>query len=87
MGVHHQDGFSAAVEGFLVVGGDRFRLAKSNGQSFALAEPCDLQPGSEAELLIVIEGNATTRRVMLPEGIVHGQVVVKYAAIDKSVPF
>ena len=87
MGVHHQDGYSAAVEGFLVVGLDRFRLAKSNGQSFALAEPCDLQPGTEAELLVLIDGNATTRRVILPDGVVHGQVVVKYDAVDKSVPF
>jgi hypothetical protein len=84
MGIHHKDGYSAHIEGFLVVGNERFRVAKSNGCTFALADTCELPPNTEVELLVVVDGNASSRIVMLPDGVLHGQSVVKYKV---CVPF
>ena len=78
MGTHHKDGYSADVEGFLVVDGQRTRLAKTNGSEFVLAEPCELTPGTEGELLVIVDGNKHSRRVTLPDGISEGQTVVVY---------
>jgi hypothetical protein len=88
MGIHHKDGYSASVEGFLVVGVERFRLAKTNGQTITLAESCELSPGTECELLVIVDGNASARCVRLPEGVTMGQSVIKYEVRkDTSVPF
>ncbi len=88
MGIHHKDGYSASVEGFFVVGEARFRLAKTNGCSFVLAEFCELPPGSSGELLVIVDGKASVRCVRLPEGVALGQRVVNYEVPqDESVPF
>ncbi len=81
MGRHHQDGYSADVEGFLVVDGQRFPLAKTNGQTFYLAESCELAPGTQGELLIIIDGNSRSKLVSLPGGISVGQTVVSYTVM------
>jgi hypothetical protein len=78
MGRYHADGYSASVEGCLIVGDQRFRLAKSNDRSFALAESCELPPGAEGELIVTIDGNSISRLVVLPNGVVLGQVTVDY---------
>lgn len=79
MGTHHEDGYSADVEGFLVVGGNtRIRLAKTNGCTVVLAEPCELAPRTEADLLVIVDGRANSRRVILPNGVVQGQTMVPY---------
>jgi len=78
MGVYHEDGYSAAVEGFLVVHGARIRLAKTNGETFTLAESCELAPGTTGELLIVVDGKISARLVTLPGGVSEGQALVSY---------
>jgi len=78
MGIHHRDGYSASVEGFFVVEQTRYRLAKTNHSAFVLAEPCELAPGTEGELLVIIDGNANSRLVKLPDGVTRGQSVVSY---------
>jgi hypothetical protein len=88
MGIHHRDGYSATVEGFLVVGESRVRVAKSNECKFALAESCELAPGTPADLMVTVDGSTHTRRILLPQGIARGQVVVEYEVqLDPSVPF
>ncbi|HUY91539.1 MAG TPA: hypothetical protein VMV10_22555 [Pirellulales bacterium] len=78
MGIHHEYGYSADVEGFFVIRGNRVRLAKTNGRTFVLAEPCELPPGSEGDLLTIVDGKANSRRVLIPEGVCQGQTIVKY---------
>jgi hypothetical protein len=78
MGVHHKDGYSATVEGFFVVGEQRVRVAKSNGSRIVLAEQCEVPPGTEGELLVIVDGSKSSRRVIVPSGIVAGQSVVEY---------
>ncbi len=62
MGVHHKEGYSATVEGFFIVGGNRVRVAKSNGERFVLADPCEAPPGTEGELLVIVDGNEARGR-------------------------
>jgi hypothetical protein len=78
MGIHHEDGYSAAVEGYFVVGDARFQIAKSNGRNFVLAEPCELSPGTIGELLVIVDGAADSRLVELPTGVSFGQTIVQY---------
>jgi hypothetical protein len=78
MGTHYEYGYSADVEGFFVTAGERIRLAKTNGCTFVLAELCELPPGAEGDLLVIVDGKADSRRVMLPEGVAQGQTLVKY---------
>jgi hypothetical protein len=84
MGIHDEDGYSAAVEGFFVVDQRRSRLAKTNGSTFTLAEHCVLPPGTEGDLLVIVDGKSSSRRVEVTDGILPGQTVVGYRA---AVPF
>jgi hypothetical protein len=77
-------GYSAHVEGFFVVGSNRFRVAKSNGERFCLAEPCELPPGTEGDLVVIVDGSASSRRIVIKDGIIQGQISVGY---DVVVPF
>ena len=84
MGVYRQNGYSADVEAFFVVGDERFRLAKSNACTFVLAESCELPPDTEGDLLTIIDGQRDSRRVVIPDGVVKGQTAVGYTVL---VPF
>ncbi len=68
MGVHHENGYSATVEGFFVTAGERIRLAKSNESWFVVVQPRELPCGIEGELLVIVDGNSHSRRVRLPQG-------------------
>jgi len=85
MGIHREGGYSATVEGFLLVGDSRFRLAKTNHEKFILSEPCELPPGTEAAFEIIVDGDVDTTRITLPDGIVLGQGYVRYE--NNLVPF
>ena len=78
MGTRHKDSYSADVDAFLVVGGRRFRVAKTNDRTMSLAEKCELAAGTQGELLIIVDGNESSLLVALPGGVVAGQSVVPY---------
>ena len=84
MGIHRDNGYSASVEAFLVIGGTRFALAKTNGEEFYLAESCEAPPNTDADMLIIIDGTTDSQRVTLPDGVVMGQTRVRY---EVAVPF
>ncbi len=82
MGTHREDGgYSASVDGFLVIEGQRIRLAKTNGYSFVLAEPCELAPDTEGDMQIIVDGAADSTRIALPQGTRAGQTVVEYKVV------
>jgi len=84
MGIHHENGYSAEVEGFFVVNGDRIRLAKTNGETLVVVEPRDLPPGTEGDLQVIVDGKLDSRQVVLREGMRVGQNRVAYEVL---VPF
>lgn len=81
MEIRHEHGYSADVESFFVTDGNRFRLAKSNDATLVLAEPCELPPGIEGELLIIVDGRANSQRIVLPEGVGQGQTSICYSVV------
>jgi hypothetical protein len=84
MGVHHEDGYSASVEGYFVTSNRRIRLAKTNGSKFVLAEPCELAPGTTGELVVIVDGEENVRSVSVVDGVVPGQTHVDY---EVTAPF
>jgi hypothetical protein len=82
MGIRRADGgYSANVEGFLVIRGERVRIAKTNCTAFSLAEPCELAPGTTATLLVIVDGKEDTKLVELPQGVSSGQTIVNYKVL------
>jgi hypothetical protein len=81
MGIARENGYSASIEGFLVVADSRYRLAKTNGVTFVLAEPCALPPASEGELSITVDGQTDSKLVVLPDGAMPGQPCVRYEVV------
>ncbi len=75
MGIRHEYGYSADVEGFFVTDSKRFRLAKTNDATLVLAEPCELPPGIEGELLIIVDGcnSPSACRKPLNSNALHGE--------------
>ena len=84
MGINREHGYSATVEGFFVLDGERIRLAKTNGKQFVLAESRDLPAGATGELLVIVDGQKDSRLVTLPTGAIKGQALVDYRV---STPF
>jgi hypothetical protein len=84
MGVHHEDGYSASVEGYFVIAGRRIRLAKTNGSTFVVAESCELAPGTSGEIVVIVDGEENVRSVAIVNGVVAGQTVVEY---EVTAPF
>lgn len=78
MGTRHQYGYSAKVEAFFIAAGKQIRVAKTSHVTISFAESCELPPGTEGDLLVIIDGNASSRRVVLPEGVELGQTAVRY---------
>lgn len=68
MGVYRENGYSASVEAFLIVNGNRIRLAKTNGTTITLAKPHELAPGTVGELMIIVDRDERSTTVMLPDG-------------------
>jgi len=78
MGTYHADGYSAHVEGHLIVRGKRYRVAKTNDRTFVLADPCELEPGAEGEIVVTIDGEAFSRLIVLPGGVTSSEPFVPY---------
>lgn len=78
MGVFRDGGYSASVEGYFVVNGEQIPLAKTNGRTFVFAKPCELAPGTAGELLVIVDGERDSRRVVLPHGAAAGQINIPF---------
>lgn len=78
MGIVREFGYSASVEGFLVLKGERLRLAKTNGCTFVLADSRDLPPGTTGELVVIVDGRPDTKSVRLPDGATKETPIVRY---------
>lgn len=70
MGIHRKNGYSANVRAYLTVGTTRYEVAKTSDCEIALAEPCELPPGCEGELVVIVDGVPSSRIVVLDEGVV-----------------
>lgn len=79
MGIQRNNGYSATVEAFLVVGESMIRLAKTGRTTLTFADACELPPETEGELVVCVDGHRDTRSVVLPDWLSLGQRVAAYA--------
>ena len=84
MGIQRENGYSATVEAFLVVADQHIRLAKTGPDEITLVEPCELAPGTEGELMIIVDGHRESQAVVLDEGAFMERQEVRYSV---AVPF
>jgi hypothetical protein len=84
MGIQRENGYSATVEAFFVVGDQHIRLAKTGPDEITLVEPCELPPGTEGDLVIIVDGHRDSRMVVLDDGAIAGRHEVRYSV---AVPF
>jgi hypothetical protein len=68
MGTTWTDGFSAHVDLFLLVDGERLDVAQVGPSSFIFSKPVELPPGTEGELVISVDGVETKSQVLLQHG-------------------
>jgi hypothetical protein len=80
MGTRHKDGYSAEVTAHFVIQGDRLPLAKTNYRTIVLVGSCELAPGTQGEIEILVDGTKFSRFVTLPAGVSRGQSIVPYVA-------
>ena len=80
MGTNHEGSYSASVSAFIRVGEHQLRLAKTNGVTFSLSQPCTISVPAEASaiLTINIDGYEDSKQITLREGLHVGQRIVKY---------
>jgi hypothetical protein len=84
MGIQRENGYSASVEAFLVIGEQRLSVAKTGRDSVVLVEPCELPKGTKCELVTLVDGRRNSRSVVLVEGANIMRREVRYSA---AVPF
>jgi hypothetical protein len=81
MGIQRENGYSASVEAFLVVGDQHIRLAKTGPDKVVLVEPCELAPGNEGELAIIVDGHSDSQTVILDDGAMSDRHEVRYSVL------
>lgn len=75
-------GFSAEIESYLAVAGQRLRLAKIGPDRIMLRNPTELSPG-QAVIVTMINGREYRRNVLLPHGSVPFDVFVEIELVDE----
>jgi len=79
MGKHWEDGgYSADVEVYLCVGGQVLRVAQIGCNSFILRDRCELPPGTEATIVMKVDGREKEYHAFLQNGVVKGVEEVAY---------
>jgi len=78
MGQRWLDGYSAHVEIYLLIDGKRHDVAQIGGGELILRNHVDIEPGTTATLVIVIDGNEERETIVLTAG---------SAKIEEPVPY
>jgi hypothetical protein len=84
MGIQRENGYSASVEAFLVLGEQHISVAKTGRDTVTLVEPCDLPPGTEGELVMIVDGHRESRAVVLDDGANRERREVRYSVAVPS---
>ncbi len=84
MGIYREGGYSASVEAYLLVGDNRYPIAKTGHDEVVVAEACELPPGCEAKLVVIVDGQKSSRAIVLDDGIRRGSLNARYS---EAVPF
>jgi hypothetical protein len=82
MGVQRENGYSASVAAYLVIGNQRLPVAKLNRDYLTLVEACELAPETEAQLNIIIDEKKSTRMILLNDGVAAGRREARYSVLS-----
>jgi hypothetical protein len=72
------DGYSAHVDAYLIIDGKRYDIAQVGAGALILRKPETISAGTQAKLVVSIDGNEDTEEVCLGEGASVSQAVVPY---------
>ncbi len=78
MGIRWQDGYSSEVRLFLVIDGERIPLSHVSDRNIMLRNRREIPSGTEAEIVIVVDGQEETHRVFLPNGAIENEDMLSY---------
>ena len=89
MGTHHADGgYSATVECFFEVDGERLPVAKTNGRQFYLHDQSKvIPPGTKGTLVVLVDGQRSAREVLVTgsvAGVVEYEATPDYSAAVRT---
>ena len=78
MGFYSGGCYSATIEAYLLVGDVRYPIAKTSHVDVVVAEPCELPPGCKAELVMIVDGDKSSRAIILYEGATRDSLSAPY---------
>jgi hypothetical protein len=78
MGTQWTDGYSAEVELFLVVDGERLPLSHVRDKDITLRNGRNIPSNTAAQLVIIVDGRADVHEVVLPTGATESQDTLSY---------
>lgn len=78
MGKRWTDGYSADVELYLMVDGERYEIAQVGNHRLVMRDERSLPAGTEAILVINVDGVERRREINLCDGVPGGQQLVPY---------
>jgi hypothetical protein len=78
MGQRWFDGYSADVEIYLVIDGERYDVAQICRGSLFLRSPREIPPSTSAKLVIKIDGVEESEQVLLAKGAVPDEMAVSF---------
>ena len=72
------DGYSAEVEIYLEIAGERYDVAQIGGGALLLRDSHTIPPGTEAKLFMRIDGVEEVEQIFLGSGAVNNEEAVSY---------
>ena len=78
MGTCWSDGYSSDVEIYLLVGDERLRVSNVGRNSLVLWDCREIPAGTEADLVITIDGEEEVEHVILTQGAIGGPVPIPF---------
>ena len=78
MGIKWPDGYSASVDVFLELDGQRYCVERLSDGNFDLRDDCECAPGTLANLVIVIDGDERKFPILLSRGIAEARELVPF---------
>ena len=72
------DGYSADVKIYLLVNGQKLRVAQAGPNRLVLRDLQAIPPESEGELIITVDGREYTRHAFIHQAVEAGQELVEF---------
>lgn len=78
MGTRWSDGYSSNVEIYLIVEGEKLRVARIGPDSFVIADQVEIPPSTQCKLVIRVDEHEESSDILLFEGVSGNTAPAKY---------